>query len=106
VVAAPSPSVVVDAGAPPARRSAHSALSLAQQSFAAGRYQETIAHANDAVAQGGRGALDARVLIGKARNAMGQRAEAVRALRMVLERDPGHRGARQALSAMGESVAP
>ncbi|MBP6833597.1 MAG: serine/threonine protein kinase, partial [Deltaproteobacteria bacterium] len=106
VVAAPAPSVVVDAGAPPARRSAHSALSLAQQSFAAGRYQETIAHANDAVAQGGRGALDARVLIGKARNAMGQRAEAVRALRMVLERDPGHRGARQALSAMGESVAP
>jgi len=103
---APAPAAVVDAGAPPSRRSAHSALSLAQQSFAAGRYQETIAHANDAVAQGGRGALDARVLIGKARNAMGQRAEAVRALRMVLERDPSHRGARQALSAMGESVTP
>ena len=90
----------------PARRSATNPLSLAQQSFAAGRYQDTIAHASDAVAQGGRGALDARVLIGKARNAMGQRVEAVRALRMVLERDPGHRGARQALAAMGESVAP
>ncbi len=105
-VTAPAPVVVVDAGAAPSRRSPHSALALAQQSFASGRYQETIAHANEAVAQGGRGALDARVLIGKARNAMGQRAEAVRALRMVLERDPGHRGARQALAAMGESVSP
>ncbi len=116
VVAAPPPAVVdagaavvvavVDAGAPPpsVARHAPSAYALAQQSFAAGRYPETIARANEAVAQGGARALDARVLIGKARNAMGQRAEAVRALRMVLDRDPTHRGARSALAAMGETL--
>ena len=76
----------------------------AMQAFAAGRYPDTIARASEVVAQGGARALDARVLIGKARNAMGQRAEAVRALRMVLDRDPTHRGARSALTAMGETL--
>ena len=90
--------------AAPTHRS--SPLAQAQQAFAAGRYAETLALANQAVAQGGPRALDARVLIGKARNAMGQRAEAVRALRMVLERDPNHRGAREALAAMGERIGP
>ncbi len=98
-----APSTEVPTSAAPPSRHAGSPLAQAQQAFAAGRYRDTLTFADEVVAQGGPRALDARVLIGKARNALGQHAEAVRALRMVLDRDPTHRGAREALTAMGET---